>query len=209
MGDDSRKEALGNIAAWLGIEQGEMKRMMDAYENSVKKLTGYWNKVFIGIGAGVVAALLAVFTCGGSIATLFGASGLHGAAAISSGLAALGGGAIAAGGMGVAGGMAVLIGGGVLLGTGTGASVSMLLASTNPSAVMNECAKMFVVLKEIVLGMQHDTKRAQEILAGIIDKVASLKKEVSSLKAEQEKDKTKIKNLEKSIKYLEKFLEIA
>lgn len=209
MGDDSRKEALGNIAAWLGIEQGEMKRMMDAYENSVKKLTGYWNKVFIGIGAGVVAALLAVFTCGGSIAALFGASGLHGAAAISSGLAALGGGAIAAGGMGVAGGMAVLIGGGVLLGTGTGASVSMLLASTNPSAVMNECAKMFVVLKEIVLGMQHDTKRAQEILAGIIDKVASLKKEVSSLKAEQEKDKTKIKNLEKSIKYLEKFLEIA
>lgn len=41
MSDDSRKEALGNIAAWLGIEQGEMTQMMDAYENSVKKLTGY------------------------------------------------------------------------------------------------------------------------------------------------------------------------
>lgn len=208
MGDDVRKESLTNICAWLGIEQKELKAMQETYASAVKKLTGYWNKVFIGIGAGVVAALLAVWTLGGSIAALFAAEGLYGAAALSSGLAALGGGAIAAGGMGVAGGMAVLIGGGVLLGTGAGASVSMLLASTNPSAVMNECAKMFVVLKEIVLGMQHDTKRAQEILSGIIDKVSALKKEVADLKVKQNENNSRIKNLEKSIEYLEKFLEM-
>lgn len=208
MGDSSRNKALSVIAAWLDIDQSVVTKMMDSYKSSIKKLTGYWNNLFIGIGAGVVVALLLLIPFGGPIAAFFAAPGLYGAAAISSGLAALGGGAIAAGGFGVAGGMAVLIGGGVLLGTGAGASVSMALASASPSSVMNECAKMYVVLKEIVLGMQHDTKRAQDIIAGIMDKVAMLKKEVENLKAQMKEDKEKIKNLEKSIEYLEKFLKI-
>ncbi|MDE6562500.1 MAG: hypothetical protein K2K75_14045 [Muribaculaceae bacterium] len=204
--DDIKHESVNTIASWLDINHDQVKALREAYESGIKKMTGYWNKVFIGIGAGVVAALLAVVTCGGSIAALFAASGLYGAAAVSSGLAALGGGAIAAGGFGMAGGMAVLIGGGVLLGTGAGASVSMALAETNPSGVMNECAKMYVVLKEIILGIQNDTLEAQQILSGVVDKVASLKKEIVELRIQQAKNKEKIKNLEKSIEYLEKFL---
>lgn len=207
--EDIRKSSVNTVAGWMDIAPDKVKLLKEAYESGVKKLTGYWNKVLIGIGAGVVAALLAVVTCGGSIAAMFAASGLYGAAAVSSGLAALGGGAIAAGGFGMAGGMAVLIGGGLLLGTGAGAAVSIGLAETNPNGVMNECAKMYVVLKEIILGMQNDTKQAQEILAGIVDKISALKKEIVELQIQQEKNKEKIKNLEKSIDYLEKFLKIA
>lgn len=206
--DEGIKEASVNtIASWLGVTPKEVKLLKETYESGVKKMTGYWNKIFLGIGAGVVAGLLAVVTCGGSIAALFAASGLYGAAAVSSGLAALGGGAIAAGGFGMVGGMAVLIGGGVLLGTGAGASVSIAIAETNPSGVMNECAKMYVVLKEIVLGIQHDTMQAQQIISGILDKMATLNKDIVDLKIQSENNKAKIKILEKNIESLEKNLD--
>lgn len=204
--DEIKGDSINTIASWLDISSSEVKKLKETYESGIKNLTGFYNKLFIGIGAGVVAALLAVVTCGGSIAALFAASGLYGAAAVSSGLAALGGGAIAAGGLGMAGGMAVLIGGGVLLGSGAGAAVSITLAETNPGGVMNECAKMYVVLKEIVLGMQHDTKEAQEILSGVVDKLAALKKEVVDLKLQQEKIKEIIRSLEKHMKSLEEKL---
>ncbi len=229
--EEIKNDSLNTISSWLDISSNEVKKLKEAYESGIKNLTGFYTKLFIGIGAGVVAALLAVVTWGSSIAALFAATGLNGAAAVSSGLAALGGGAIAAGGLGMAGGMAVLIGGGVLLGTGAGASVTVMLAETNPGGILNECAKMFVVLKEIVLGMQHDTKVVQEILSGVVDKIAALKKEVVELKlqiekikeiirtlekhmkdleekllVQQKEYKEKIKNLEKSIEYLEKLL---
>lgn len=205
--EDIKKASVNTVASWLDITPNEVKLLKEAYESGVKKLTGYWNKIFFGIGAGVVAALLAVITCGGSIAALFAASGLYGAAAVSSGLAALGGGAIAAGGFGMAGGMAVLIGGGVLLGAGAGTSVSMALAETNPKGIMNECAKMYVVLKEIVLGLQHDTMQAQQIISGILDKMAVLNKEIVDLKIHIEENKAKIKTLAENIDYLEKNLD--
>ncbi len=204
--DEIKDDSINTISSWLDISSSEVKKLKEAYELGIKSLTGFYNKLFIGMGAGVVAALLAVVTCGGSIAALFAASGLYGAAAVSSGLAALGGGAIAAGGFGMAGGMAVLIGGGVLLGSGAGATVSITLAETNPGGVMNECAKMYVVLKEIVLGMQHDTQEAQEILSGIVDKIATLKKEIVELKLQQEKIKEIIKNLENQMENLEEKL---
>ena len=206
LNDDCRKDSISTIAAWLDIKPEMVKNMMKTYEDSVKRLTGYWSKVFISIGAVVVATLCLIIPAIGPIATIFATAGLYGAAAVSAGLAALGGGAIAAGGFGMAGGIAVIIGGGVLLGTGAGASIGMMIASTTPSAVMNDCAKMYVILKEIVLGMQHDTQRAQEIISGIIDKIAMLKKEVADLKIQQKKNEEQIKNLEKSIEYLEKFL---
>ena len=207
--EDTRKEALQNISAWLGINQDYADKFLNSYEAAVKKMTGYWKKVFIGVGAGVVAAMLAVVTMGGSVAAMFAASGLYGAAAVSSGLAALGGGAIAAGGFGMAGGMAVLIGGGLILGSGVGANLGMMLASTNPDGVMCECAKMYVVLKEIVIGLQQDTKRIQEIISTVIDQVGSLKKEIAVLKSQIQKDEQRIKNLEKSVEYLEKFVNMA
>lgn len=209
MDDSSRKEMLEKISLWMGISPDFYQNITDTYEKTIKKMNGYWNKVLIGVGAGIVASLLAVATMGGSIAAMFAASGLYGAAAISSGLAALGGGAVAAGGLGVAGGMAVLVGGGVLLGSGAGASITMAIASTNPTGIMTETAKLFVVLKEIILGLNHDTQRAQEIIGGVVDKIAEYKKEIARLKALIADNKEQIKNLEKSIGYLEDFLKMA
>lgn len=207
--DSSKEEMLRMFSIWLNISYDFVKNVTDTYEKTIKKMNGYWNKILIGVGAGIVASVLAVVTAGGSIAALFAASGLYGAAAVSSGLAALGGGAIAAGGFGMAGGMAVLVGGGMLLGSGAGASIAMAIASTNPKGIMMETAKLFVMLKEVILGLNHDTKRAQEIIDGVVDKIASYKKEITRLQALISDNNEQIKNLEKSIKYLEDFLKMA
>lgn len=203
---ETRKQSLFTIASYLGISLSYVARFEDSFKSNVKKMTGYWNKVLVGIGAGVAAALLAVVTAGGSIAAFFAGSGLYGAAAVSSGLAALGGGAVAAGGFGMAGGMAVLVGGGALLGIGAGGGIGMAVASTSPDAIMQENAKIWVVLKEIVMGVLNDTKRAQEIISNLTDKVVAMKKEISLLKMQVEQNKEKIKNLEKSVNYLEKMI---
>lgn len=207
--DKSREEALRTISAWLGINYQFVIDCQKTYERAIKKMNGYWNKVLIGVGAGIVASLLVVATMGGSIVAFFAASGLYGAAAVSSGLAALGGGAIAAGGFGMAGGMAVLVGGGLLLGGGAGATLTMTLASTNPTGIMTETAKLYVVMKEIILALNHDTKRALEIISSVIDKISDLKKEITELKLKQKENAEKIKNLEKSISYLEEFLKMS
>lgn len=207
--DSTRKEILEKIAKWLDIDYNFVKQIQNSFEKTVKTMNGYWKKVFIGVGAGIVASVLAIATWGGSIAAMFAASGLYGAAAISSGLAALGGGAIAAGGFGMAGGIAVLVGGAALIGTGAGGTISMMVASTNPEGVMMEAAKLYVVLKEIIIGLDHDTKRALEVIEGVVDKISDYKKEIARLKAEAEENKKQITNLEKSIKYLESFLKMA
>ena len=204
-----RMEVLKRISGWLNLDFDLVEKFLNQYEKITKKMTGYWNKVFIGVGAGLVAAILAVFTAGSSIAAFFAAEGLYGAAAISSGLAALGGGAVAAGGFGIVGGIRVLTGGSILLGSGAGATLAMALATSSPEGLMRETAKLFVVLKEIVLAEQHDMVRAQEIIGSVVDKIAELKKEITNLKILQEQNKEKIKNLEKSIKYLEDFLNMA
>ncbi|MBD5300975.1 MAG: hypothetical protein HDS17_05845 [Bacteroides sp.] len=206
MDKNIRKDVLKMISLWLDIDYKFVEKVQKEYENSVKDFTGYWNKVFIGMGAAIVAVLLVVVTAGGSIASLFAASGLYGAAAINSGLAALGGGAIAAGGFGMAGGMAVLVGGGVLLAAGTGVGLGMAFASVNPQGVMQESAKLYVVLREIILGVNHDTQRAQEIINSILAEISKLKAEVLRLKGELEIQEEKIKNLEESVSYLEKLL---
>lgn len=209
MEDSSRDAMLKTFSRWLNVSYDFVKDVVGTYEKTIKKMNGYWSKVLMGVGAGIVASVLAVVTAGGSIAAMFAASGLYGAAAVSSGLAALGGGAIAAGGFGMAGGMAVLVGGGMLLGSGAGASIAMAIASTNPKGIMMETAKLFVMLKEVILGLNHDTQRAQEIIEGVVDKIASYKKEIARLQVLINDNKEQIKNLEKSIKYLEYFLKMA
>lgn len=209
MSKESRDESLKKIASWMQIDFDFIDKVQNQYQKAARKMTGYYNKVLIGIGAGLVAALLVVATAGSSIVAMFAAEGLYGAAAISSGLAALGGGAVAAGGFGITGGIAVLVGGGVLLGSGAGASVAMTLATAEPYGIMAESAKLFVVLKEIVIGEQHDTRRAQEIILSIMDKISKMKAEILNLKRQQEENKQKIKNLEKSIEYLEKFIKMS
>lgn len=94
---DVRMNCLEHIASWLDIDFVFVINILKQYESTVKKMNGYWTKFFIGVGEGVVVALLAVVSGGTLIAAFFAAEGLSGAAAVSGGLAALGSGAIAAG----------------------------------------------------------------------------------------------------------------
>ena len=186
------------------------KKYIKVFENShksaVKKLSGYWTKVAMGAGIGIIVLLIAIVTFQYEIIAFFAANGLSGAAAISAGLAALGGGAVAAGGFGMAGGIAVLVGGGSLLGATAGTAVGASIASLGSNAVLSEAAKLQVVLKEIVLAIQKDTSYFQQILLNINQQVSQLKSEVIKLKTANEKNKKKIKNLEESIKILEKLV---
>lgn len=121
-------------------------------------------------------------------------------------MAALGGGAIAAGGFGIAGGIAVLVGGALVLGGSTGMGIGAL-ASATPQIVLTELAKIEVVLKEIVLGIQHDVKTMQEIILKLNDNLAEMQREVTVLKLENKKNEDKIKNLMEAIEYLTKAIE--
>ena len=204
-----RKETLEKIADNLQIDKKYIKIFEDAHSSAVKKLSGYWTKVAMGAGIGIIVILIAIVTFQYEIIAYFAAEGLHGAAAISAGLAALGGGAVAAGGFGMAGGIAVLVGGGSLLGASAGTAVGVSIASLGSNAVLSEAAKLQVVLKEIVLAIQKDTKYFQQILLNINKEIAQLKAEIIKLKTDSANNKKKIKNLEKSIEILDKLVKNA
>ena len=204
-----RKETLEKIADILQIDKKYIKIFEDAHSSAVKKLSGYWTKVAMGAGIGIIVILIAIVTFQYEIIAYFAAEGLHGAAAISAGLAALGGGAVAAGGFGMAGGIAVLVGGGSLLGASAGTAVGVSIASLGSNAVLSEAAKLQVVLKEIVLAIQKDTKYFQQILLNINKEISQLKAEIIKLKTDSANNKKKIKNLEKSVEILEKLVKNA
>lgn len=204
-----RKETLEKIADNLQIDKKYIKIFEAAHSSAVKKLSGYWTKVAMGAGIGIIVILIAIVTFQYEIIAFFAANGLSGAAAISAGLAALGGGAVAAGGFGMAGGIAVLVGGGSLLGASAGAAVGVSIASLGSNAVLSEAAKLQVVLKEIVLAIQKDTMYFQQILLNINKEIAQLKEEIIKLKTDSANNKKKIKNLEESIKILEKLVKNA
>ena len=204
-----RKETLEKIADNLQIDKKYIKIFEDAHSSAVKKLSGYWTKVAMGAGIGIIVILIAIVTFQYEIIAYFAAEGLSGAAAISAGLAALGGGAVAAGGFGMAGGIAVLVGGGSLLGASAGTAVGASIASLGSNAVLSEAAKLQVVLKEIVLAIQKDTMYFQQILLNINKEIAQLKEEIIKLKTDSANNKKKIKNLEESIEILEKLIKNA
>ena len=99
-----------------------------------------------------------------------------------------------------------LVGGALLFGGGAGAGIGTLAASSS-AIVLTELAKMEVVLKEIILGIQRDTQMMQEIIMSMNDNLNEMRKEVIILKMENEKNKNKIKNLEESIEYLKKAID--
>lgn len=204
-----RKETLEKIADNLQVDKKYIKIFKDAHSSAVKKLSGYWTKVAMGAGIGIILILIAIVTFQYEIIAFFAAEGLHGAAAISAGLAALGGGAVSAGGLGMAGGIAALVGGGSLLGASAGSAVGVSIASLGSNAVLSEAAKLQVVLKEIVLAIQKDTKYFQQILLSINMEISNLKGEIIMLKNASTDNKKKIKNLEKSIDILEKLVKNA
>ena len=175
-------------------------------KNANKRLNGYWKKVVVGSAIGVVIIAIAVATGRYRILALLAPEGLSGAAAISAGLAALGGGAVAAGGYGMAGGIAVLVGGGSLLGIGVGGSMGILLASKNSNVLLSDAAKLEVVLKEIVIGVQKDTTSFQKILNQLAAQKEELRKKVEELQTQSDRNKKEIKELKKSLSYLEKVI---
>lgn len=203
---DKRKEVLYSICSLLSINTKYIQLFENAYSKSIKSLSGYWTKIAMAAGVGMILILVAIVTFQYQIIAFFAAKGLSGAAAISAGLAALGGGAVSAGGLGMSGGIAVLIGGGSLFGISAGVAAGIGVASLGANAVLSEAAKMQVVLKEIVLAIQKDTKYFQEILLNIEKQNYKLRQELLKLRAEAKQDKKRIKNLEKSIEYLEKLI---
>ncbi len=204
---NNKEETLDEICSILAIDHKYIKVFRKSYAKSKKSLSEFWKKIAISSVIGAVIALTAILTFQYELVALIPATaGLSGAAAMSAGLAALGGGAIATGGAGIAGGMTVLIGGGSLLGAGAGAAVGLSVASLGSDVVMLEAAKMQVVLMEIVLAIQKDTKAFQDILFDITKQNNMFRAEIITLKAEGDTNKEKIKDLEKSISYLEKLI---
>lgn len=206
LNENSRKTSLIMIAELLNIDIKYIDIFRKRHQEALRSLSGFWKKVLLAGGIGMLVAVAIALLFINPIAAFFAAPGLAGAAAFSAGMAALGGGAIAAGGFGIAGGIAVLVGGALLLGGGVGVGIGTLAASSSV-IVLTELAKMEVVLKEIILGIQHDTLMMQEIIMNLNDSLNEMRKEVVKLKMENEKNKEKIKNLEESIEYLKKAID--
>lgn len=203
---ESQKSSLIKIAELLNIDFKYVDIFRKRHQEALCSLSGFWKKVLLAGGTGMLVAVVVVLLFINPIAGFFAAPGLAGAAAFNAGMAALGGGAIAAGGFGIAGGISVLVGGALLLGGSTGAGIGTLIAAPSPM-ILSSLAKMEVVLKEIILGMQRDTKMMQEIITNLSDNLKEMRNEVVRLKMENEKNKDKIKNLEESIEYLKKAID--
>ena len=200
---DNETYSLNKIAGILEIETTYVERFKKSYEKSLDTLSGYWQKYLIGFGIGAIATTVVVLFCMNPIAGAIAGKGLSGIVAFNAGMAALGGGAISAGGFGVAGGIAVLVGGSLILGGSTGAVVISMVAN-NPKVMMTEMAKMQVVMKEIVLGLQKDTVLFQEILDKLVSNELEMRQEIKRLQEDNEANKEKIKNLQEAVEYLEK-----
>lgn len=199
------KESVNNVSSILGTDSKYIDIFKKDYKSAIKKLTNHWMKVLFGSIAAAFALIAIVITFQYEIAPLL-APGLYGVAAVNSALATLGGGALAAGGLGIAGGELVVVGGGAILGTSLSSGVMALIGSSS-DFTLSQLARLQVVLKEIIMGMQNDVNMIQKILLNQQDKINELRKEVIRLKADIEKNKNKIKNLEKSINYFERFME--
>ncbi len=205
---DEQKKSLKAIANLLDIDSKYVELFISKYKSAIKRLSNYYTKLALTISVvSIITALAAIFFQPALVA-IIAKEGLTGAAASASVMAMLGGGTIAAGGLGIAGGWAVLVGGGFLLGGGLGASAFVSIASNAPDFVLSQAARLEVVLKEIILGMQNDIKTFQTILIKQQEQIANMKTELILLKQDTKKHKEEIKNLKKSIEYLEKLCKI-
>jgi len=199
----------------VGYGKPEMARnYSNMYDKAIEKATGKAQKIamntmFVALAGALVAATAGIATKPIAIA-LVGAkvtTGLSGAALLNACLAFLGGGALATGGAGMLGGTMVIIGGGALLGVTTGGALiagKEAFFTNNPIAALTFAAKLNVVLREIILNEQKDTKLAQAVLHSFKDSIVQLNAQLTELRLENEKSKERIKNMEKSISYLER-----
>lgn len=202
------QDTLKRISDILGTEQKYIAIFRKSYKSAIKRLSNYWTRVILTGGIAAIVVAIAVILLQPEIVALLAPQGLFGAAAANAVMAMLGGGAIAAGGLGIAGGWAVLVGGGFLIGGTVGTTAYMAIASSSSGFVLSQAARLEVVLKEIIMGMQNDTKLFQEILLNQQSQIYSLKNELTRLEENEKQNKEKIKNLKKSIDYLERLTKL-
>ncbi len=197
---------LATASADLVGESRRAEELGKALEAALKAQTGYWMKVgglaAIGVTVGVLSGGLAAPAAG---ALLGEAMGLSGAAAISAGLASLGGGSIAAGGFGVAGGTAAVVaGGGSVLGVGLGAGATQTL-NLKPERILLDCAKIEVLLRNIVRGALQDDELYEEIETSLECAVQELRAKARLLRR-LDKKSDELGNIEKAVRLLETVL---
>lgn len=205
---DCFNNSLTEIAKLLEVDVKYVDIFKKKYRSAIKRLSNYYVKMAVTIsGAAIITALAAIFFQPALVAIL-AKEGLAGAAASASVMAMLGGGTIAAGGLGIAGGWAVLVGGGFLLGGGMGTGAFFSIASKAPDYILSQAARLEVVLKEIIMGMQNDVKTFQTILLKQQEQILNMKMELNRLQQDQKEHKEEIKNLKKSIEYLERLCKI-
>ncbi len=142
------------------IETDYVRRVERCYKKSINRIKGTAKKVVIA-SVSTIAVTAATFGVASIMAPqiaigMYGSNfaGLYGMALQNACLAFAGGGSLAIGGTGVAGGTLVIAGGGALLGLacgGTSASIITFAILKNPKIVVEQAAKLEVVMKEIIL----------------------------------------------------------
>ena len=196
------------------IDISFVDEIKEKYDPAVKNISGNNKKAFAIVPAialtVAVAALCSAFA--GPIAVMLVGSnfaGLSGAALTSASLAMLGGGALAAGGAGMAGGTAVIVGGGALLGFATGgtASVAGITLLSSPEYAVSECAKIEVVILEILNKVQNDKDAAFLVLKRFEDSIGALSEYMNDLDPRIKKEKFERQKLKKSILYMKNTVE--
>lgn len=210
----SRNSYLGNrdeILFYLVSERNICQRFSDLRDKIKKDISSreipYLTPV-LGAAALGTAALTAAPVIGGAIGTLV--TGLHGAAATSAGLALMGGGSLATGGFGMVGGTAAISTLGLFSGLGIGAKVNdkgVLIFSFNPEIALDECIKIEILVKDVILRVFSNVELKDEIVKVItnetipeLENIFFSMKEEEKLPTEEElKKQDQEKNLLKTI----------
>lgn len=211
-----RSDTLKEIGSFMGIEPQKVVKIQEEIREAARyMLPKKWLKIAATAGVGALALYLTGGFAAPAIGGLFGeAAGLSGAAAVSYGLAWLGGGALAAGGAGMAGGTALITtlfasAGGLLAGGGA------FLTERGKKAALAESIKLNTTFAVIVKDEQKDTRRAQEMIRALKNRVRKMEKTIQEIESRpmdrKKKKEVKVarsikKILERTVGYQEKMM---
>lgn len=122
----------------------------------------------------------------------------------SASLATIGGGSLAAGGLGMAGGTAILTSGGALLGlAGSGfASLLSVLGTVSENYKLNECSKLLIFCKLVVIEKYNKPEMLNYVIAGLEGCVNEIEEELVSVNMDSKENKQKNKRLSLCMKYV-------
>ncbi len=195
--DKIKKEGISTIAVLLGLESSDILKLEESYNFAIGKLAGLHNRLFNEFGPRIIDGMQYMANC-------FNAYDLSKKAeSLRSRLKAYGSGVISTVESVKSGGMALMIGG-LILDSDSNSTVFVQTASANPILIMNECAKIYVIVKEIVKDKHLRVDISQDIFYKIIDREMLIKKALMNLRNQSGKNQEQMKNLENSMEYLEK-----